>query len=164
MTTINDMELMHKMVLFMRKTRMERPPMPPHEPHCHHGPRIPRGPVGQHYHGPHGPHRPLLSREHLLVIIGKYPDGVRQKTVAEEVGINQSSASELLNKLEATGYIDRQVDPNDKRATLLTLTEKGQARAAEVEDERNAIFEGIFANLTEDEKQTLSDLLDKLIG
>ena len=121
----------------------------------------PRGPIG-----PYGPthRRPPLSREHLLVIISKYPDGVRQKTIAERAGIRQSSASELINKLESTGYIDRKVDPDDKRATLLTLTEKGQARAAEVEDERKAMFEGIFAKLTDEEKETLSQLLDKLLS
>ena len=207
MTTINDMELMHKMRKFMRQTRMElagrgmhphgchghhghkhhgsedsyirlcgapddRPPMPPHGPdhrdhhgpeHCdHHGPEH-HGPHGCHGHGPHGK-RPPLSRERLLIIISKYPEGVRQKTIAEEVGINQSSASELINKLEATGYIKRNVDPSDKRATLLTLTEKGQARAAEVEDERAAMFEGIFSKLSDEEKQTLSDLLDKLLA
>ena len=108
--------------------------------------------------------KPPLSREQLLVIINQYPDGVRQKVVADKVGINQSSASELINKLEATGYIERTIDPNDKRATLLFLTEKGKARAAEVEDERNEIFREIFSVLTEEEKETLSGLLDKLLA
>jgi len=107
--------------------------------------------------------KPPLSREHLLVIISKYPDGVRQKVLADKMGINQSSASELVNKLEATGYLERTVDPDDKRATLLFLTEKGKARAAEVEDERNEIFKEIFSVLTEEEKETLSALLDKLL-
>lgn len=108
--------------------------------------------------------KPPLSREQLLVIINQYPDGVRQKVVADKVGINQSSASELINKLEATGYIERTIDPDDKRATLLFLTEKGKARAAEVEDERNEIFREIFSVLTEEEKETLSELLDKLLA
>ena len=48
--------------------------------------------------------------------------------------------------------------------TLLFLTEKGQARALEVEDERNEFFFGIFSKLTEEEKQTLSDIMDKLLS
>ena len=114
--------------------------------------------------GKPGMPKPPLSREHLLVIISQYPDGVRQKVVADKVGINQSSASELINKLEATGYIERTIDPDDKRATLLFLTEKGKARAAEVEDERNEIFKDIFSVLTEEEKETLSGILDKLLA
>ena len=119
-----------------------RPPMPPF--------------------GLHG-RRPPLSRERLLVIIGKHPEGIRQKMIAEKVGINQSSTSELINKLESDGYIERKVDPDDKRATLLFLTEKGAARAAEVEDERQEMFRGMFDALTEEEKQTLSGILDKLL-
>ena len=108
--------------------------------------------------------RPPLSREHLLVIISRSPDGIRQKALAEDVGIGASSVSELVNKLEITGYIERKTDPADKRATLLFLTEKGQARAAEIEDERAELFKGIFDGLTDDEKKTLSDLLDKLLA
>ena len=159
---INDMELMRKILAFTRKNRPGmgpgRPPMPPFgAPHPHDD--MPP-------FGPHGPHckRPPLSREHLLIIINENPEGIRQKAIIEKVGIGQSSVSELINKLEDDGYIERKVDPDDKRATLLFLTEKGQARALEVEDERKDFFADIFAKLTEDEKQTLSDIMDKLLS
>ncbi|MBQ9029904.1 MAG: MarR family transcriptional regulator [Parasporobacterium sp.] len=113
--------------------------------------------------GPGMMRRPPLSREFLLRLIGEQPDGIRQKEVAQKAGINQSSASELINKLESTGYIERKVDPADKRATLLFLTEKGTARAAEIEDERAEAFQNVFSALTEEEKETLSGLLDKLL-
>ncbi|MCT3454674.1 MarR family transcriptional regulator, partial [Limosilactobacillus fermentum] len=104
------------------------------------------------------------SREHLLVLIGKHPDGIRQKELAEGFGINQSSTSELVSKLEDDGYLKREVDPKDKRATLLFLTDLGKARAAEVEDAQKTMFEGLFKNLTAEEKQTFGDLLDKIRG
>lgn len=172
---INDMELMKKILMFTRKNRpgmrgeghgfhhgkgephFGRGPMPPFEG-PHHGERPPiEGPE------PHCFKRPPLSREHLLVLISEKPEGIRQKELMEKAGIGQSSVSELINKLEDDGYIERKVDPSDKRATLLFLTEKGQARALEVEDERNEFFSGIFSKLTDDEKQTLSDIMDKLL-
>ena len=82
----------------------------------------------------------------------------------EKAGIGQSSVSELINKLEDDGYVERKVDPTDKRATLLFLTEKGAARAFEVEDERKEFFATIFSKLSEEEKQTLSDIMDKLLS
>ncbi len=158
-----NMELMKKMMIFTRKAHGHRLPEPPFGEHgpCGHRPPAPSEPP---FGGP-GPHgfRPPLSRERLLVVMAENPDGIRQKDLMEKLHIGQSSTSELINKLEDDGYIERRVDESDKRATLLFLTEKGQARAAEVADERAAMFEGVFSKLTDEEKQTLSDLLDKLL-
>ncbi len=60
--------------------------------------------------------------------------------------------------------MERKVDPTDKRATLLFLTEKGSARAFEVEDERKEFFIAIFSKLSDEEKQVLSDIMDKLLS
>jgi len=60
--------------------------------------------------------------------------------------------------------VERKVDPTDKRATLLFLTEKGSARALEVEDERKEFFAAIFSKLSDEEKQVLSDIMDKLLS
>lgn len=184
---IDDMELMKKILLFTRKNRPGmgpgpfRPPVPPmppfgdrrpipHSPfpmqpfgeHRPHGP-IPMPPIGPRGLNDPGFRKPPLSREHLLVIIGENPDGIRQKDIVEKAGIGQSSVSELINKLEDDGYVERKVDPSDKRATLLFLTEKGQARALEVEDERKEFLADAFAKISDEEKQTLSDIMDKLL-
>ena len=107
--------------------------------------------------------RPMLGRERLLVLIGKSEGGVRQKDLLEKVHIGAPAMSELINKLEDDGYIVRTVDPADRRATLLSLTEKGAARAAEVEDERALRFKSAFAALSDEEKEALSAILDKLL-
>ena len=116
-----------------------------------------RGPRPMHG----GPRR--MSRERLLSIISEFPEGVNQKQLAEAAGINASSTSEVVSRLEDDGYLLRQIDPSDKRATILKLTEMGQVRAQEVKDEREGFLDQLFAKLTEQEKQTLSDILDKLI-
>ena len=120
--------------------------------------------------GPFGPHAGMhhrkcgLSRERMLVIISEYPDGVRQKQLAERAEINASSTSEVVNKLEDDGYIVRTVDETDKRATILKLTDLGKARAEEIKEEREGFMEEFFAKLTENEKETLSNILDKLLA
>ena len=80
----------------------------------------------------------------------------------EQLGINPSSVSEMISKLESDGYVKRTVDPDDKRATLVTLTELGEARTAELADEKKEMFKGVFDNLTDDEKEQLMALLEKL--
>ena len=49
-------------------------------------------------------------------------------------------------------------------AVLLTLTQTGKLRAQEIRAGRKAFADQIFSKLTEEEKQTLSDILDKLMA
>lgn len=131
-----------------------------------HGP----GPMGMHGHGHMGMHGHGhmgmqghgFGRERALRVIAGFEGGVRQKTLTEELRINPSSVSELITKLQNDGYVKRTVDPEDKRATLITLTELGEARAAELQDEKNEMLGKAFANLTNDEKEQLIALLEKL--
>ncbi len=123
-----------------------------------HGMRPPFGPKGCKGMKGRG-----MSRERLLVIISDYPDGVRQKELAEHAGINASSTSEVVNRLEDDGYLKREVDPTDRRATILKLTELGEARAAEIREERESMFAELFGKLSDEEKDTLAALLDKML-
>lgn len=178
--TIDEL-LFEKMTLFLRNMRPEGPGGLKGLDHREPGPGF-GGPAfhGEHFRHP-GPHhhdmpgfgpgpgpegeakrRPLLARERVLRIVLEKDDGIRQKQIAEELGINPSSMSELIYKLETDGYLERRVDESDKRATLIFLTEKGKARAYEVQDEQNEQVQNLFRNLSEDEKKTLLALLEKL--
>ena len=181
---IRNEELFKKIMLVSRELRISAhpgpgpghgdrmmPPGPPmhdrgmhHGPHPHHGENM-RPPMPPMEEGrPHCPPKGRgMSRERLLAIISEYPDGVHQKELAEHAGINPSSTSEVVSKLEDDGYLVRQIDPSDKRATVLKLTEMGQVRAEEIRAERDACFEELFGKLSEEEKQTLFDLLDKML-
>ena len=47
---------------------------------------------------------------------------------------------------------------------MLKLTEMGAVRAEEIRSEREEFLDEFFSKLSEEEKQTLSDLLDKLLN
>ena len=102
-----------------------------------------------------------MAREHLLICIADSPDGMWQKKISEEAGINASTTSELIKRLEEDGYIACERDAKDKRAVKLTLTEAGKARADEIRVDRDIFLSKIFSKFTDEEKQALSDLLDK---
>lgn len=166
---ISNEELFHKMMRFSRDAHMkrfrpepgagdERGPLPPMPPHCG------KGPHGKGPHGPCGRHGRGMSRERLLVLLAQRPEGMWQKDLAWEADINASSASELIGRLEQDGYLTREADENDRRAVLLKLTEAGAQRAAEIRAEREGFLESLFAKLSQEEKETLSELLDKLLN
>jgi len=107
--------------------------------------------------------RPPMAREHILFMIASYEGGVHQKDLIERTRINPSSMSEFIGKLEEDGYLKREVDPDDKRATLLSLSELGKARISEMQDARTERMEKLFGNLTAEEKEELSSLLTKIL-
>ena len=157
--TVNE-QLFRRLMHLQRRMRMSMPE-----------PRHPEGPMNEN-RPPEGPEncqrppmhrRPPLAREHLLLTISSR-EGIHQKELAEMMHVNPSSMSEFINILEDEGYIVRNADPEDKRATLITLTEKGSARAAEIRDEREERFSRLFGSLSEEEKIQLNDLLGKIIG
>lgn len=132
----------------------------------HRGPQPRPMPFDGRGPGPQRPHGPgMLPRELLLVTVLQLAgdQGVRQKDLAQELGINASSLSEQIDRLEQQCYLERRANPEDKRSTLIVLTEKGKARAWELQDERQAAAAGFCAGLSEEEKDQLIALLDKLL-
>jgi DNA-binding MarR family transcriptional regulator len=68
-------------------------------------------------------------------------DGLRLTEMAARAGIAVQSMGELVDDLEAKGYLERRPDPADRRAKRIHLTERGKSNArvakravAEVED------------------------------
>jgi DNA-binding MarR family transcriptional regulator len=119
---------------------------------------------GEERRGPNFAHRrPPLAREHILFLISSFEGGVHQKELIERMHVNPSSMSEFIGKLEEDGYLKREVDPEDKRATLLSLSELGYARISELQDERSDRLNQLFGNLSQEEKEQLSLLLAKIL-
>ena len=162
------MRLPREMRRMIMGDRFPEKEMPMRHPMPHGAPET--GHMMRHGHGghphpmagfhPHG-NRPF-ARERVMQALLDYEDGARQKELAETMRVNPSSMSELIDKLQAEGYIERTVDPEDRRATRITLTELGKARAYEISDEREERIHPLFANLTDDEKQELLRLIRKL--
>ena len=103
-----------------------------------------------------------FRRETILPLLLDREDGMRQNQVAEEIHTSPSTLSEMLTRLENDGYIERSPDPDDRRATILTLTQSGEARARELKAQAEPLFSQLFSNLSEDEKAALIVLLEKL--
>lgn len=59
------------------------------------------------------------------------PEGAALSDVIADTGVSKQTASQLVDTLVIRGYVERSVDPDDRRRVLLTLTERGRA-ASEV--------------------------------
>lgn len=54
-------------------------------------------------------------------------EGSRLSELAERAQLTKQSMGYLVDYLEERGYVERQADPTDRRATLILLTERGWA-------------------------------------
>ena len=56
--------------------------------------------------------------------------GMRLTVLAEMAGMTKQSVGEIVDDLVARGYVQRIPDPEDKRAKLICLTERGERAQA----------------------------------
>lgn len=100
------------------------------------------------------------GQNRILVMLNDGP--VSQRDLTARLGIQPGSASEVLNKLESAGLIERTPNEEDRRTANVGLTEAGRTEAAKAVEERCVRREKMFSCLTEEEKETLVGLIEKL--
>ncbi len=101
------------------------------------------------------------SQERALTQIA-LRDGISQRELLEKLGIQPSSLSELLGKLEKGGMIERRQSEDDHRQVNIHISEAGKRYLERVNDRSRHLIP--FDALSGDEQDRLSALLDKLIG
>lgn len=100
---------------------------------------------------------------HILDLLSDH-NGLTQQQIAQMLGIRPQSASEAVTNLEEQGLIQKLPNPRDKRSYLLYITPEGLGRQTEMRQRRMENACRILAPLTEDEKNTLQALLQKVVS
>jgi DNA-binding MarR family transcriptional regulator len=101
----------------------------------------------------------------LLSALSTRPHRVTELAARE--GITQPGATQLVNRLEERGWVERRTDPGDGRAVLVALTKDGLEALDRVRAEYRALLHEEMAALDDEEVETLASavaVLDRLIG
>ena len=101
------------------------------------------------------------SQKRILILL-RETEGMTQKELTARLGVQPGSASEVLNKLEQAGLILRTPSETDHRTTDIRLTPYGDALAKEASAQRAERHEQMFAVLSEEEKDALIALLERV--
>jgi DNA-binding MarR family transcriptional regulator len=65
-------------------------------------------------------------RESWLPILQHVEEkGIRSIDLANKLAISKQAANQMVKEIQKQGYLQRDPDPKDKRAQLITLTEQG---------------------------------------
>ncbi len=87
---------------------------------------------------------------------------LRLRDLAEHLRIAPRSATEVVDDLAGRGLAERRPDPDDRRATLVRLTERGADTAAAVRAARAAGADDFFAALDDADRAELARILTRL--
>jgi DNA-binding MarR family transcriptional regulator len=89
---------------------------------------------------------------------------VRQSELIKAVGLDPSTVTKSLQRLEQAGHVRRRPDPKDRRASLVEATEESGALREQVMGAWAELEERTLAGLGEGERVELLRLLEKVQG
>ena len=126
----------------------------------------PAGPSGFPGHGPgHGPGGPKgkhrQGQARVLTAVAM-KEGINQKELAFLLGIRPQTLGAMLQKLEEFELIERKKSEKDGRAIEVRLTDAGRTHASEIAERHALAATDILAVLSDDEKEQLGAILDKI--
>jgi DNA-binding MarR family transcriptional regulator len=98
----------------------------------------------------------------LTLLGGRGASGLRVKEVASHLGVSQPTATDTITALERKGFVTRQGDPDDARATIVRLSDAGQMALSGLAKEPSALGSAL-ALLAPGEQTDLLLLTIKLI-
>lgn len=84
--------------------------------------------------------------------------------LADALGVTLSAVTNLSNKLVKKGFIERIIPENDRRTTLLQITDSGRQIMQRMIDRYTEISEGMWAGFSEEEMELLIGSYKKMIA
>lgn len=113
--------------------------------------------------------RPLGARGlarssfHVLMLLRHaQPEGLQLSEIGDLLITSRANVSGLVDHLEQKGYVKRVIDSHDRRARLAKLTKKGETLIEEAMPAQVKRSVAFFSNLTLNEVQQLTQLLQKI--
>jgi DNA-binding MarR family transcriptional regulator len=102
------------------------------------------------------------AQERALRLIARGDEPPRMTELADRLGIVPRSLTTVIDALEEAGLVRREIDPRNRRAILLRLTDQGAAVRDGLREARRRAAEDLFAPLSADDRKTLAGLLTLL--
>lgn len=89
-------------------------------------------------------------------------DGLTMHEVAQVLAVGPSGATQLVDRLEQRGMVDRVRDASDRRVYRVVPTEKARALAAQFRDRVRRALDAMLAVLDDDDLATYVSLQERI--
>jgi len=105
---------------------------------------------------------PAQGRALRMIARSEDEEPLRMTELADRLGIVPRSVTTVIDALEEAGLVRREVDPRNRRAILLRLTERGAGVRDDLREARRRAAEELFAPLSAADREALAELLGRL--
>jgi DNA-binding MarR family transcriptional regulator len=85
--------------------------------------------------------------------------GMTQSTIADVMTSDPNTIAALLDRMEKAGWIERRIDPQDRRARRITLAPAGRRKYIQVRKIARALQSEVLAILPEPERERFLEQL-----
>jgi DNA-binding MarR family transcriptional regulator len=110
-------------------------------------------------------HMPLSARPDFAVMAALEEYGeLSQADLGRRLGFDRNEVSGIAARLQRGQYIDRHVDPGNRRRNVVTLTEAGRRYLEEIQRHADAAQDELLAGLNAAERLQLNELLAKVLS
>jgi DNA-binding MarR family transcriptional regulator len=90
--------------------------------------------------------------------------GVGQRQLGDLLMLDANNCVLLLNDIEAAGWAERRRDPDDRRRHIVEITESGREALFRAEIALDGLEDEVLGALSSDERDTLRDLLSRVMA
>lgn len=110
------------------------------------------------------PHNLTLTQYKVLKFLLCNPAGtIRQVDIEQNFYIRNPTVTRILQNLEKKGLIERQINSQDNRSKIISLTEKAQGMKKLLYQLGEELEEKLTSNLTPEDKEELLRILKKIL-
>ncbi len=105
----------------------------------------------------------LLADSEALLQLEMEGSLLRMSEIAHRLILSRGGTTKVVDRLEEMGLVERQPDPDDRRATIVSITDAGRKARAAARRVIDAILEEMWAaHLTDEEARLLVDIMDRV--
>lgn len=104
----------------------------------------------------------VYQAQHRILMEISHNPYASQSDIARIMDVSTATIAVSLKKLEKGGYIKKEVDEGDNRFNKIIITEKGNRVVEQSKEIFNLTDQKVFEGLMEEEKSSLSLMLQKL--
>lgn len=89
--------------------------------------------------------------------------GIKISEISSILKVTSPTVTQLINTLEANGFVERSTDQSDRRAVRIKLTEKGEAVLRKASESFTSSFNGLVEYLGDEKSNELAELMTKVL-